>query len=155
MADELTSTPRVGIGRSARRNADGDSWPISSPSSACCGSDPGKRAAARVRLLLERAGTPIGPLDTLIAGTALHHHATLVTKDNGGGSCQLFHQPVGVAAGHARQDKALEVEDQYSTTPRRKYRPNMVGDVAASFRRARSRPFCPPPARRLALLAEQ
>jgi tRNA(fMet)-specific endonuclease VapC len=39
------------------------------------------RAAARVRLLLERAGAPIGPLDTLIAGTALHHHATLVTHN--------------------------------------------------------------------------
>jgi tRNA(fMet)-specific endonuclease VapC len=39
------------------------------------------RAAARVRLRLERAGTPIGPLDTLIAGTALHHHATLVTDN--------------------------------------------------------------------------
>jgi tRNA(fMet)-specific endonuclease VapC len=39
------------------------------------------RAAARVRLRLERAGTPIGPLDTLIAGTALHHHATLVSHN--------------------------------------------------------------------------
>jgi tRNA(fMet)-specific endonuclease VapC len=39
------------------------------------------RAAAQVRLRLERAGTPIGPLDTLIAGTALHHHATLVTHN--------------------------------------------------------------------------
>ena len=39
------------------------------------------RAAARVRLRLERAGTPIGPLDTLIAGTALHHHATLVSDN--------------------------------------------------------------------------
>jgi tRNA(fMet)-specific endonuclease VapC len=39
------------------------------------------RAAARVRAILERAGTPIGPLDTLIAGTALHHRATLVTHN--------------------------------------------------------------------------
>jgi tRNA(fMet)-specific endonuclease VapC len=39
------------------------------------------RTAARVRSGLERAGTPIGPLDTLIAGTALHHHATLVTHN--------------------------------------------------------------------------
>jgi len=39
------------------------------------------RAAARVRTQLEHAGTPIGPPDTLIAGTALHHHATLVTHN--------------------------------------------------------------------------
>ena len=39
------------------------------------------RAAARVRMQLEHAGTPIGPLDTLIAGTALHHHAILVTHN--------------------------------------------------------------------------
>jgi len=30
---------------------------------------------------LERAGTPIGVLDTLIAGTALRHGATLVTRN--------------------------------------------------------------------------
>jgi tRNA(fMet)-specific endonuclease VapC len=41
------------------------------------------RAAARLRMQLEHAGTPIGPLDTLIAGTALHHHATLVTHNVG------------------------------------------------------------------------
>ena len=39
------------------------------------------RAAARVRAVLEGKGTPIGPLDTLIAGTALHHRATLVTHN--------------------------------------------------------------------------
>jgi tRNA(fMet)-specific endonuclease VapC len=39
------------------------------------------RAAAQVRAALERAGTPIGPLDTLIAGTALAHRATLVTHN--------------------------------------------------------------------------
>jgi tRNA(fMet)-specific endonuclease VapC len=39
------------------------------------------RAAARARLRLERAGNPIGPLDMLIAGTALHHRATLVTHN--------------------------------------------------------------------------
>jgi tRNA(fMet)-specific endonuclease VapC len=39
------------------------------------------RAAACVRIQLEQAGMPIGPLDTLIAGTALHHRATLVTHN--------------------------------------------------------------------------
>jgi hypothetical protein len=94
MADELASTPRVGIGRSARRNADDESWPTSSPSSACCRFGPGEARSGTSALLLERAATPIGPLDTRVAGTVLHHHATPVTKDNGGRSCQLFHQPV-------------------------------------------------------------
>jgi tRNA(fMet)-specific endonuclease VapC len=35
--------------------------------------------AARIRVDLEAAGTPIGPHDTLIAATALRHQATLVT----------------------------------------------------------------------------
>ena len=39
------------------------------------------RSAAAIRLLLEQAGTPIGPLDTLIAGTAMAHSATLVTRN--------------------------------------------------------------------------
>lgn len=39
------------------------------------------RVAARLRLELERAGSPIGPLDVLIAGTALAHRATLVTRN--------------------------------------------------------------------------
>lgn len=39
------------------------------------------REAAIVRRVLEQAGTPIGPLDTLIAGTALAHSATLVTHN--------------------------------------------------------------------------
>jgi tRNA(fMet)-specific endonuclease VapC len=39
------------------------------------------RAAAQVRSALERAGKPIGALDTLIAGTALAHRATLVTHN--------------------------------------------------------------------------
>ena len=39
------------------------------------------RSAATIRAALERAGTPIGPLDTLIAGTAVAHHATLVTHN--------------------------------------------------------------------------
>jgi tRNA(fMet)-specific endonuclease VapC len=39
------------------------------------------RAAATVRRTLERAGTTIGPLDTLIAGTALAHSAVLVTHN--------------------------------------------------------------------------
>ena len=39
------------------------------------------QAAAAVRADLERIGKPIGPLDTLIAGTALANHATLVTHN--------------------------------------------------------------------------
>lgn len=39
------------------------------------------RSAAEVRADLERRGLPIGPLDNLIAGTALAHHATLVTRN--------------------------------------------------------------------------
>jgi tRNA(fMet)-specific endonuclease VapC len=35
----------------------------------------------RVRLQLEQAGTPIGPLDTQIAAHALHLDVTLVTND--------------------------------------------------------------------------
>ncbi len=37
--------------------------------------------AARIRAELEKSGTPIGPHDTLIAATALHHQATLVTRN--------------------------------------------------------------------------
>jgi tRNA(fMet)-specific endonuclease VapC len=37
--------------------------------------------AAQVRAQLESLGTPIGPHDTLIAATALRHHATLVTRN--------------------------------------------------------------------------
>jgi len=40
-------------------------------------------AAAGVRASLEKKGQPIGPLDTLIAGTALAHRATLVTHNTG------------------------------------------------------------------------
>ena len=36
---------------------------------------------AKVRAILEQAGTPIGPLDVLIAGTALANQATLVTHN--------------------------------------------------------------------------
>lgn len=39
------------------------------------------KSAARVRARLEGRGTPIGPLDTLIAGVALHNSATLVTHN--------------------------------------------------------------------------
>jgi tRNA(fMet)-specific endonuclease VapC len=39
------------------------------------------RATARIRADLERTGKPIGPLDTLIAGTALAHGATVVTHN--------------------------------------------------------------------------
>jgi len=38
-------------------------------------------AAADVRAALESKGQPIGPLDTLIAGIALAHGATLVTRN--------------------------------------------------------------------------
>jgi tRNA(fMet)-specific endonuclease VapC len=39
------------------------------------------RTAAGVRARLEQAGTPIGPMDTLIAGTALAHRGVLVTHN--------------------------------------------------------------------------
>jgi tRNA(fMet)-specific endonuclease VapC len=39
------------------------------------------RAAATVRRTLEQAGSPIGPLDTLIAGTAIAHSVVLVTHN--------------------------------------------------------------------------
>ncbi len=41
------------------------------------------RAGARIRVELERAGMKIGPLDNLIAATALRHNATLVTHNLG------------------------------------------------------------------------
>jgi tRNA(fMet)-specific endonuclease VapC len=49
---------------------------------------PAAQAAAMVRAELERRGRPIGPLDNLIAGTALAHRATLVraTRENSPGS---------------------------------------------------------------------
>jgi tRNA(fMet)-specific endonuclease VapC len=37
--------------------------------------------AAEVRVALERMGETIGPMDTLIAATALAHGATLVTRN--------------------------------------------------------------------------
>jgi len=39
------------------------------------------KVAANIRATLERAGTPIGPMDTLIAGIALAHQGTLVTHN--------------------------------------------------------------------------
>lgn len=39
------------------------------------------QAAARIRAELERQGNPIGPHDLLIAATALHHAATLITRN--------------------------------------------------------------------------
>jgi tRNA(fMet)-specific endonuclease VapC len=39
------------------------------------------RASAELRAQLEKAGSGIGPMDTLIAGTALAHSATLVTHN--------------------------------------------------------------------------
>jgi len=41
------------------------------------------RTAAGIRARLEKRGTPIGPLDTLIAATALVRGATLVTRNTG------------------------------------------------------------------------
>lgn len=39
------------------------------------------RSASKIRAELEAAGQPIGPLDNLIAGTALAHGATLITHN--------------------------------------------------------------------------
>ena len=39
------------------------------------------KAAADIRAAMEKRGTPIGPYDTLIAGTALANGATLVTRN--------------------------------------------------------------------------
>jgi tRNA(fMet)-specific endonuclease VapC len=39
------------------------------------------KAAAALRARLESAGTPIGPIDTLIAGTAMAHRGVLVTRN--------------------------------------------------------------------------
>ena len=39
------------------------------------------KAAANIRIHVEQAGTSIGPLDTLIAGIAQAHGATLVTHN--------------------------------------------------------------------------
>ncbi|GJL52423.1 MAG: nucleic acid-binding protein [Nitrospirales bacterium] len=39
------------------------------------------RSSAMIRAQLERKGRPIGPIDTLIAGTALAHQAILVTHN--------------------------------------------------------------------------
>jgi tRNA(fMet)-specific endonuclease VapC len=55
------------------------------------------RAAARIRADLERAGKPIGPLDLLIAATALEQRAVLVTHNT-----KEF-----------RRVKGLRVEDWY------------------------------------------
>ncbi len=41
------------------------------------------KRSAEVRAELESAGMPIGPMDTLIAGTALSHAAILVTHNTG------------------------------------------------------------------------
>lgn len=39
------------------------------------------RASAKIWAGLEAIGEPIGPIDTLIAGCALAHHCTLVTRN--------------------------------------------------------------------------
>jgi tRNA(fMet)-specific endonuclease VapC len=39
------------------------------------------RAAARIRAELERQGKPIGPMDVLVAATAVAHQAVLVTHN--------------------------------------------------------------------------
>jgi tRNA(fMet)-specific endonuclease VapC len=38
-------------------------------------------AAAELRARLEKMGRPIGPLDNLLAGTALAHQATFITRN--------------------------------------------------------------------------
>ncbi len=43
---------------------------------------PEAKVAGRIRAALEAAGTPIGPLDVLIAATALANNATLVTRND-------------------------------------------------------------------------
>ena len=43
--------------------------------------DKAARAAATIRAMLERRGEPIGPLDSLIAGTARANDATIVTRN--------------------------------------------------------------------------
>lgn len=40
------------------------------------------QAAARIRAALEKKGTPIGPFDNLIAGTAMANACTLVTHNS-------------------------------------------------------------------------
>lgn len=39
------------------------------------------KASASIRAELEKAGTPIGPMDTLIAGIARAHNLTLITRN--------------------------------------------------------------------------
>jgi len=39
------------------------------------------RISAQLRAILEKIGKPIGPIDTLIAGSALAHGATLITHN--------------------------------------------------------------------------
>jgi len=39
------------------------------------------QSAAAIRAQLEKKGNPIGPYDVLIAGTAVAHHATLVSHN--------------------------------------------------------------------------
>ena len=39
-------------------------------------------SAAKIRISLEKLGTPIGPLDNLIAGTAMANKCTLVTHNS-------------------------------------------------------------------------
>lgn len=56
------------------------------------------KVAADIRAALETRGTPIGPYDSLIAGTALAHGATLVSRNT-----QAF-----------RRIKNLRVEDWHS-----------------------------------------
>jgi tRNA(fMet)-specific endonuclease VapC len=49
------------------------------------------QAAAKIRTSLERLGTPIGPIDNLIAGTAVAHRCTLVTHN-----CKEFNRIKGL-----------------------------------------------------------
>jgi PIN domain len=59
---------------------------------------PAAQAAAMVRAELERRGRPIGPLDNQIAGTALAHRATLVTRNTRESSgCLILPSWIGTA----------------------------------------------------------
>jgi len=56
-------------------------WDLIGPMQILPFGDEEAKVAARIRAQLEQAGMSIGPLDNLIAGTALHHGATLVTHN--------------------------------------------------------------------------
>lgn len=72
-----------GAGKSARPrdNADRIATFLSGPLQVLAFESADAEEAGLLRARLERAGTPIGPFDCLIAGQALRHRATLVTAN--------------------------------------------------------------------------